>query len=98
MDYDNNSHILVNQKFNLFLETKITFENDQKTITDFTDTKIANDLENEQTDSVFITQYTVKYIFKNLKSKLSTDIDNILNIVLKKLPERLILNYLYSLQ
>ena len=61
--------------------------------TEFTNDKKANNIEDHQTENYFTTFENTKKLFTNLKSKLSTGIDNVPNIVLKHATDKLILQY-----
>ena len=79
--------------FDKFLQSKTCYENDRKTLIDFNTNIKANNLDSFTDGELFIEKNEVINIFANLKGKLSSGIDNIPNIILKKIPESLILEY-----
>lgn len=93
INQDNDLQVKVNNTFTKFLETKTTFENNQKTITNFSDEKKSNDLNALQAEQYFVTKDKLEYIFSKLKAKLSSGVDEIPNIVLKNIPNILIFEY-----
>lgn len=93
IDANNITHTHVNQTFNAFLEAKTSFERNRTTLTMFTETKRANSLNDTETGNFFVTHDTIKYIFQNLRKKTSSGLDNIPNVVLKNIPEIMILDY-----
>lgn len=93
LDNNNNLHIKINDSFNTFLETKVLFEINGSTITNFSTEKKSNNLNVAQTENYFVTREEIKYIFSKLTNKLSSGIDNIPNIVLKNLPDIILFEY-----
>ncbi|XP_075162727.1 uncharacterized protein LOC142235357 [Haematobia irritans] len=93
IDSEIHNHLRVDRKFNAFLQTKMTFENNRESITTFSNILRSNDLNEDQAGIHFVTPGSLKYIFRNLKNKVSSGIDNIPNIVLRNLPEITILDY-----
>lgn len=93
IDNNNNTHTQVMNTFNEFLATKTSFERIQTKLTNFTDSKKANSLTEEQAGIYFVTQNNIIYIFKNLRGKVSSGLDGIPNIILKNLPEKTMQDY-----
>lgn len=90
---DNSTHQQINRTFNCFLNKKRNFESNKTTYTTFNDTLLSDNISELQKQNVFITKNELSYIFKNLKSKLSSGIDSIPNIVLKNIPQSLLNEY-----
>lgn len=89
IDMENTVHREVKDSFTRFLEEKSTFDNNPTHDIN----NIDSDRENIMNSDYLITDNEITYIFKSLKGKLSSGIDNIPNIVLKKAPDKLILEY-----
>lgn len=84
IDEGNIVHTQVSETFNRFLETKLIFESNNTTLTNFCDVKLSDNLEETQSCNFFITKKNISYIFSSLRNKLSSGVDNVPNIVLKK--------------
>lgn len=93
MDPDNDLHTDITNLFSSFLETKNEFETNQTCLTIFNANKKANELNETLADQYFITKDSIFYIFNNLRQKLSSGIDKIPNIILRNIPEAIVLEY-----
>lgn len=90
---DNITHTSASNYFNDFLELKSNFETSRSHIIDFSDQILANDLSVIQKGDIFVSVDELVYIFQHLRGKLSSGIDTIPNLVLKKLPKAIISEY-----
>lgn len=90
---NNNVHSRVQQCFDQFLHIKNRFESLHVTKTIFSPTLTANDCITSSDHNFFISPLDIENILIKLKSKLSSGIDQIPNIVLKHLPSEMILEY-----
>lgn len=86
IDEGNEIHRDVSEGFNRFLEEKSRFDSNPTQITNFSERFIANDINESPENEYFITRDEISYIFRNLKGKLSSGVDNIPNIILKLFP------------
>lgn len=93
IDLNNVLHVEIDNCFKRFLETKSEYESNRSSYTIFNEDKKANRIGESQSDDFFITEEKILYIFRNLRNKLSSGVDTIPNIILKNIPEGLILNY-----
>ncbi|KAI8125449.1 RNA-directed DNA polymerase from mobile element jockey [Lucilia cuprina] len=93
IDPYNHVHLEVNHCFTEFLEEKNHYEYNDKTMTTFSTSKKADDLKESQLNNFFISKDKVLSIFRKLRPKLSSGVDNIPNVVLRNLPDNLISNY-----
>ena len=87
LDFNNSTHNNVKNYFTKFIEIKNEFENNKSTITEFSDTKLSDNISNQQIDKFFIKKHKLVDIFRKFRGKLSSGVDGIPNIVLKKLPD-----------
>lgn len=93
IDSENKIHRDVSKGFNRFLEEKSRFDSNPTQIINFSDRFVANEINESTENEYFITRDEITYIFRNLKGKLSSGIDNIPNIVLKNVPNIIIFEY-----
>lgn len=93
VDYNNDVQTHVTFAFNEFLDAKNAYEGDDMRITTFTEAKNANALTEEQANDIFVTRENILGIFGSLRGKLSSGLDNIPNLVLKNLPDKIKLHY-----
>lgn len=93
INHDNIIHDKVIEYFNWFLEIKNLFENNQNTLTNFCESMLSDNIDENQSNNFFVTRSNIIYIFSNLTNKLSSGIDNVPNIVLKKIPQTMIFDY-----
>lgn len=92
-DINNSNHRLVETGFNRFFAEKNLLETNKFTKTTFSHSKLANCLSEEETEEYLVTVEDLKYIFRNLRNKLSAGLDSIPNIILKNVPDLLISEY-----
>ena len=72
---------------------KTLFDSTRATKTNFNTNKIANNLNDDQTENFFVSSYDLTDVFSKLKGKLSSGLDQIPNIILKNFSSELILEY-----
>lgn len=92
-DPDNAIQTTVDDFFSSFLQMKTDYENNQSTLTTFNSAKKANEIDESNADHYLTTRDSIFYIFNSLKRKLSSGVDNIPNIILRNIPETMILSY-----
>ena len=90
---NNFNHRHVVECFEEFSSRKASYESNNTTLINFSDNALANELDIATTSEYFVVQSELISIFANLKGKLSSGIDNIPNIVLKKCPLKIIKEY-----
>ena len=77
--------INVKQLFEHFLEEKSIFENNNSTMTTFNNERLSDCLDCNDLKDSFIDRDYIAYIFRHLRAKLSSGLNNIPNIILKKM-------------
>ncbi|KAI8130893.1 RNA-directed DNA polymerase from mobile element jockey [Lucilia cuprina] len=93
IDPGNSLHLEISESFNRFLYSKLEYEDNHLSVTNFDNEKRANQLNFSQTEEFFVTLESLTYIFQKLNNKLSFGVDKIPNIVLKHLPSPIIGEY-----
>ena len=87
---NNPVHYQVQECFRKFLEMKTLFDSTRATKTNFNTNKIANNLNDDQTENFFVSSNDLTDVFSKLKGKLSSGLDQIPNIILKNFYQKII--------